>query len=32
MPTFVFLKNGKELKRIEGADVNGIIGEIEAKK
>lgn len=24
MPTFVFLKNGKQVKKIEGADVNGI--------
>lgn len=24
MPTFVFLKNGKEVKRVEGADMTGL--------
>jgi thioredoxin 1 len=24
MPTFVFLKNGKEIKRVEGADMKGL--------
>jgi thioredoxin 1 len=29
LPTFVFLKNGVEVKRIEGADLRGIIAQLE---